>query len=86
MNIRDFVLNHREFCNRYNIALELFYRCSCYIEEPIRTDIEIEKYSNFLMTYSKNLSLLRLEYKRITGDELDDRQTLGGFILYDKVS
>ena len=86
MNIRNFVLKHREFCNRYNIALDLYYRCSEYLEDEKRTTAEVDKYIKKLNAYTVMLSGLIQEYKKLNGEELCNRITINGFILYDKVS
>jgi len=86
VNIKEFKEKHKEFCNRYNEALDLYYRICEYIEEPGRTKEELEKYTKYIVTYTKNLSILLQEYKVLNKKELDNRTTLGGFIIYDKAN
>ena len=86
MNIKEFQETHKDFCNRYNEALDLYYRVCEFIEQPERTVEEMEKYSKYIVIYTKNLSELLQEYKVLNKKEMDNRTTLGGFIQYDKVS
>lgn len=86
MSIKDFQTKHKEFCNRYNKNLDLFYRCSEFIEAPERTAAELEKYCKILNVYAKALSELLQEYKKLEGKELSNRITLGGFIKFDEVA
>lgn len=83
MNINKFQTEHREFCNRYNKALDLYYRACEFIENSKRTKEEIEKYTKYIVAYTENISELLIEYKGIEGRELSNRITLGGFLLYD---
>lgn len=85
MTIKKFKEDNKDFCNKYNETLDLYYRCSLYIEKPERTAAEVDKYCKMLMFYAKTLSLMMIEYRTITGEELSDRQTLGGFIQYETV-
>ena len=86
MNINEFQTEHREFCNRYNMALDLYYRCAEYIEDTNTKITDIDKYTPMLTKYSIEMYKLMEEYKTLSGIELSNRITLGGFILYDKVS
>ena len=86
MSIKEFRLKHKDFCNKYNEILDLYYRCSEYLESGIRTEIEIDKYCKILILYSKSLSNMIAEYKVLNKKEMDNRTALGGFIQYDKVS
>jgi len=86
MSIKEFKELHKDFCNKYNEILDLYYRCSEYLETGIRTEAEIEKFCKMLITYSKSLSNMMGEYKVLTKKEMDNRTILGGFIQYDKVS
>ena len=83
LSIKDFQIEHKDFCNRYNEALSLYYRVCEYIEDPIRTKEEIEKYTKYIVTYTKTLSELLQEYKVLNKKELSNRTTLGGFIQFD---
>jgi len=83
MSIKEFQTSHKDFCNRYNKNLDLYYRCSDYVEEINRTPGEIEKYCKILNVYAKTMSEMLLEYKKLEGKELSNRLTLGGFILYE---
>ena len=86
MSIKEFRLEHKDFCNKYNEILELYYRVCEYIEQPERTKQEMEKYSKYIVTYSQSLSNMMIEYKTINKKEMDNRTILGGFIQYDKAS
>lgn len=83
MAIKEFQLEHKNFCYRYNEMLDLYYRCSDYIENVGRTKKEIEKYLKMLVLYTNKLSILMQEYKSITKEELPNRLVLGGFIFYE---
>ena len=82
MTIKEFQDEHKEFCNRFNETLDLYYRCGNYIESPERSDAQIDKFLKTLTAYSKSLSLMMLEYEELTGDKMPSRVVLGGFIQY----
>jgi len=86
MDIKQFRLKHKDFCNKYNEILDLYYRVCDYIEEPERTKEEMEKYSKYIASYAQSLSNMMIEYTTINKKEMDNRTILGGFIQYDKVS
>ena len=86
MSEKDFKIKHKDFCNKYNEILDLYYRCSEYLENGIRTKEEIEKYCNMLIKYSQSLSLMMIEYEGINKKCMDNRTVLGGFIQYHKAS
>ena len=83
MTIKEFQTDHKDFCNKFNEKLDLYYRCGEYIESPGRTAEQIDKFLKKLVTYTKDLSLLMAEYKDITGEELSNRIVLGGFLQYE---
>jgi len=83
MTIKEFQTDHKEFCNKFNEKLDLYYRCGEYIENPERTQEQIDKYLETIIAYTKDLSLLMAEYKDITGEELSNRIVLGGFLQYE---
>ena len=85
MTIKEFQEQHKGFCNKYNEQLDLFYRCSEFIEAQGRTDKEIDKFCKMLNVYSEKISLMIIEYKTITGEELSKRITLGGFLIYEVI-
>ncbi|HEY5563923.1 MAG TPA: hypothetical protein VIK72_19580 [Clostridiaceae bacterium] len=84
MGEKEFKIKHKEFCNRYNESLDLYYRCSEYCEDSKRTPQEIDKYTKILSMYSVILSKMLIEYKELNGQELSNRITLGGFIFYEQ--
>ena len=84
MSIKQFQEEHKDFCNKYNEVLDLYYRCGDFVESPERTPKEIDKYCAMLTEYSKKLSLLAVVYKTITDEEMPNRVVLGGFIQYAK--
>ena len=86
MGIKEFKENHKEFCDRYNETLDLYYRCAEYLEIEIRTPVEIEKFCKMLPFYAKSLSLMMIEYKTINNKPMTNRLVLGGFIQYNKAS
>ena len=83
MTIKEFQTDHKEFCNKFNEKLDLYYRCGEYIESPERTQEQIDKYLKTMIAYTKDLSLMMVEYKEITGEELSNRIILGGFLQYE---
>ncbi|MGV8982130.1 hypothetical protein [Clostridium sp.] len=85
MTIKEFQEVHKDFCNKYNEVLDLYYRCGEYVESPERTTKEIDKYLKIMTSYTKTLSIMMMEYKELTGEELSNRIILGGFLQYDKV-
>ena len=83
MTIKEFQEEHKEFCNRFNETLDLYYRCGDYIESPERSDEQIDKFLKTLAAYSKSLSLMMLEYETLAGEKMPNRVILGGFIFYE---
>ena len=84
MTIKEFQETNKDFCNRFNETLDLYYRCGDYIESPERSDAQIDKFLKTLTAYSKTLSEMMLEYETLTGEKMPSRVVLGGFIFYEK--
>ena len=83
MTIKEFQEQHKDFCNKYNEQLDLYYRCGEYLEMPERTNEQLDKFLKILTLYSEKLSTMMQEYKTITGDEMSNRIVLGGFLIYE---
>ncbi|WP_061306783.1 hypothetical protein [Clostridium botulinum] len=83
VDIKKFKHEHRDFCNKYNKMLDLYYRGVSYLEGEGINDNEIKKYIPRVTNYTKELSVLLYEFKKITGENMPDRILEGGFILYD---
>ena len=85
MTIKQFQEDNKDFCNKFNKNLDLYYRCGDYIESPERTEEQIDKYLKTLTYYTKELSILMNEYKTLTGEKMPNRIVLGGFIFYETI-
>lgn len=83
VDIKKFKHEYRDFCNKYNKMLDLYYRGVSYLEDENINDNEIKKYIPMVTNYTKELSVLLYEFKKITGEDMPDRILEGGFILYD---
>ncbi|HID0795984.1 TPA: hypothetical protein ACXDAB_003421 [Clostridium botulinum] len=83
VDIKKFKHEHRDFCNKYNKMLDLYYRGVSYLEGENINDNEIKKYIPRVTNYTKELSYMLAQFRKITGEDMPDRILSGGFILYD---
>ena len=84
ITVKQFQEEHKDFCNRFNETLDLWYRCGDYLESPERTNEQLDKYLKTLTAYSQTLSLMMIEYEVLAGEKMPNRVILGGFIFYEK--
>lgn len=82
MELKQFKIEHIEFCNRFNETIDMYYRCAEYLVQPERTPKELNMYNKFLTKYGENIKEMLIEYKSLTKHEMPSRVVLGGFIIY----
>ncbi|NEZ47831.1 hypothetical protein FDF74_11625 [Clostridium niameyense] len=83
VDIKKFKHENRDFCNKFNKMLDLYYRGISYLESKTINETDINKYIPVVVNYTRELSAYMQKFKEITGEDMPNRIIYGGFIIYD---
>lgn len=68
-----------DFKREYNQYLRRFYKGEKWVDNPCRTEKEVEKGINLLQEIIRILSVKMQQFKDITGREMTTKEALRGF-------